>query len=146
MVTATGIRIGTDAADGECQQGEETVVTASVPRPYSALLNIAAAVILPYPRFKALQYTFATFCPVRTEENNDKVIATNMADKIPLIIDLMIDKFRQPLDNLVPLFIAILVIKGLEVIQVTITDNKIVTLPQQVIQLFIDGHVARQHG
>ena len=75
-----------------------------------------------------------TIFPVIAAKQNDEIVAADMADKVSILVDRIDQNARSQLD----------VVEGLEVIEIAIGGDKARAGLQQLINLFIDRHIAGQ--
>ncbi len=84
--------------------------------------------------------------PVLVPEQHHEIIATDMANKIQPLAGLGKNDGGEAIDHLVPAAVPIVVVEWLEVIDIDIGEMKITDAAQQLVDLFINGHIARQLG
>src|SRR5690554_3892991 len=112
-------------------------------------INTTLLPVLPGIQFvmqcgKCLQHIITAGLPVFTVKNHNKIIATDMAEKIDIMIDMLTQNSSGFGNNIVAFVITISVVIRFEIIQIEVTDGDISLLANGLLNMFIKRHITRQ--
>ncbi len=95
---------------------------------------------------EVLHDALAALQPVAALEQQHEVVPAHVPDEVPLRIAVRHGQPRHEADHLVAAPVAVVVVEGLEVVQVGIAGHELRAAVDQPLHVQADGNVARQEG
>jgi hypothetical protein len=110
--------------------------------------GLAACFVVQQPGFvrEGVRNRLAAQQPVVALEQHHKIVAAHTADKVAPCIAVRHHQAGSQADHLVAAPVAIVVVEGLEVVEVRIAGHKRVAAGQQALDVHADRNIARQEG
>ena len=113
-------------------------------RLYPATLEIARVVMRQRCNIEFLEHAVAALLPVFALEQHEEVIPADVSDEIGFRPRDFLQQFADQLDHLVAPTEAVDVVIWLEMIDIEVASGEFDAFFQQAVDVFVDGHIARQ--
>ncbi|MDW8324712.1 MAG: hypothetical protein RMK60_11520 [Burkholderiales bacterium] len=146
VVAAIGCRIDVRSAYGQRDQGVEFTLSAPI---FTDVATLGPMLRREQGLLKNIETGadgLAACLPITALEQNDEVVAADVADEVGHGIAMFDQQLTEHDDHVVASAKAIDVVVGLEVIQVRIGDDEFDPGCEQAFDLLLDRHVAGQSG
>ena len=133
-------------ANGKRQQRKFLPNPLAIWRDEASSLKVFRAIKASALTLEVIKQLIDAFAPLFRAEDEEEVVAADMADEVAGGVDAFVEALRQAQQDFVAAAVAVDIVKGFEAVDVDVTDEGLAALLQQAGQALLDGDVAGQQS